>query len=71
MSVVQRGEFALTESLDHGEHGCIDESDVGIGVAIAELANATMVVGLERRDAVAPASTSSNSATRTPEWRRS
>jgi hypothetical protein len=54
MSVVQRGEFALSESLDHGEHGRIDESDIGVGVAITELANAAMVVGLERLDAVSP-----------------
>jgi hypothetical protein len=54
MSVVQSSEFALGESLDHGEHGRIDESDIGIGVAIAELANTAMVVGLERLDAVSP-----------------
>jgi hypothetical protein len=45
--VIERGELRLSEALDNGQHGRVYESDVGIRIAVAELEDSTVVLGLQ------------------------
>ena len=35
--VVERRELLLTQRLDHCEHRCVAETDIGVGMSVAEL----------------------------------
>lgn len=43
VAAVEGSEFRFTEALDDGENGGVHEADVGISVAIAKIADATVV----------------------------
>lgn len=45
-AMIQSRELGLIKPLDNCEHRSIDESDIGICAAIAQLTNASIVVGL-------------------------
>jgi hypothetical protein len=45
VAVVQRRELGLVESLDDSENGGIDEADIRVGVAVAEIADTPVVIG--------------------------
>jgi hypothetical protein len=51
VAVVEGGELRFVEALDDSHDGGVDEADIGVGVAIAELADAELVLGQEVFDA--------------------
>ena len=52
VATIERGELRLVHSFDDGQHGRIDEADVRVRVAIAELPDAHVVRGLQVSDPV-------------------
>ena len=43
VAVIESGEFVLAKALDYGENGGVDEANVGIGIACADVANSQVV----------------------------
>ncbi len=47
MALVQRGEFRFVQAFHYRQHSCIDKTDVGIGVSVAQVADASIVGGFQ------------------------
>ena len=52
VAAIQRRELGLAQSLDECEHRGVDESDVGVGIAVAQLAHSHVVGRLEVSDPI-------------------
>ena len=52
MPFVEGGELGLSETLHDRENGCVDESDIRVGIAITKLADTAVVIGHQGFDLV-------------------
>jgi hypothetical protein len=52
VAVIQGSELGLVEALDDGEDGGVDEADVGVGVTVAKVTDADVVLRLKVFDQV-------------------
>lgn len=66
MAGVEARRIWLVQALDYAENCGVDESDIGVGIAVAHLSDPPMVLGNQLFAVYAPAVMSSGKATRTP-----
>jgi hypothetical protein len=52
--MVEAGQFRFVETLDDRQNSRVDESDVGIGVAITDLSDSYVVGGFQVLDRICP-----------------
>jgi hypothetical protein len=50
MPALQGSQFRLAEAFDHREYRGIDEAHVAVGIAVHDLANGTIVLGMQVLD---------------------
>ena len=54
MAAIQRGQLRLVQPLDDRQNGRIDKADAGVGITVAKLADATVILRHEVLHLVSP-----------------